>query len=247
MVFGRQINEMRKSDGVDIGNPFGTIGGEALIIFDDVFVPYERVFMLGEVEFTGVLVERFASLHRQNYGGCKAGVADVICGACSLLAEFHGVRDSSHIRDKLTEIVHLTETMYSCSLACSYEGFKTSSGACLPDPLLANVTKLNVTRLTYEVSRLAHDIGGGIIATAPSEKDLKGEAGKWVEKFLKTGTGVSAIERLKLVRLIESLTLSGAIVESMHGAGSPQAQKVVILRQANLEERIESARKLAGI
>lgn len=242
MVFGRQINDTRKSEGCDIGNPFGTIGGEAMIIFDDVFVPHDRIFMLGEVEFTGMVVERFASLHRQNYGGCKAGVADVICGACTLIAEWQGVLDSSHIREKLIEIVHLTETLFSCSLACSYEGIKTPSGIYLPNPLLANVAKLNVTRFMYEIVRLAQDITGGILATAPSEKDFNGEAGKYLEKYLKVGA--PARERLKLIRLVESLALSGAIVESMHGAGSPQAQRVMILRQAEIDEKIKSARRL---
>ncbi|MBM4237499.1 MAG: 4-hydroxybutyryl-CoA dehydratase, partial [Euryarchaeota archaeon] len=98
-ILGRQTNDTRKFEGgVDRGNlGYGIVGGEALVVFDDVFVPNERVFMCGEFEFSGMLVERFASYHRQNYGGCKAGVSDVIVGASAALAQAHGVQDASHV------------------------------------------------------------------------------------------------------------------------------------------------------
>ena len=92
LIFGRQSNEERKfEEGIDAGNTeFGVVGGEALVVFDDVFVPWERVFMCGEIDFSGTLVERFATLHRQNYGGCKGGVSDVIIGATALAAQYQG-------------------------------------------------------------------------------------------------------------------------------------------------------------
>jgi len=249
-IFGRQTNDERKFGGpIDAGNPqFGLVGGETLIVFEDVFVPWERVFMCGEVGFSGVLVERFATLHRQNYGGCKGGVSDVILGACALATEMQGTAKASHVKEKLAEMMHLTETVYSGSIACSAMGFKTPSGAYYPDPLLANCTKHNVTRHVYEISRLAHDVAGGILATMPFEKDLKSdEIGQYVKKYLAGVEGVPTENRLRVLRLIENMTGGTALVESMHGAGSPQTQKVMYGRLGKLDMKKKAAAKLAGI
>ena len=131
LIFGRQSNEERKFEtGIDAGNKdYGVVGGEALIVFEDVFVPWERVFMCGEIDFTGLLVERFATMHRQNYGGCKGGVSDVIVGATALAAQCQGTSGASHVKDKITEMMHLAESVYSGSVACAAMGSRTPSGA----------------------------------------------------------------------------------------------------------------------
>ena len=250
LIFGRQTNEERKFDSrLDAGNPdYGMVGGEALVVFDRVFVPWERVFMCGEIGFTGSLVERFATLHRQNYGGCKGGVSDVLIGACGLASDYQGTQKASHIRDKLAEMMHLAETIYAGSIACSAMGLKTPSGAYYPDPVLANCTKLNVSRNIYKIAQLAHDVAGGIIATLPFESDLRSpEVGKYVEKYMAGVKGVSTETRIKILRLIETMTGGTALVESMHGAGSPQAQKVMYQRLGNMPMKIKWAKKLAGI
>jgi 4-hydroxybutyryl-CoA dehydratase/vinylacetyl-CoA-Delta-isomerase len=204
--------------------------------------------MNGETEFAGLLVERFASLHRQNYGGCKGGVADVIVGAAALMAEYNGAEKASHIKDKLVEMIHLTETLYSCALACSADGSRLPSGAYYVNPLLANVNKQNVTRFIYEISRLAHDISGGLIATMPSEQDLNdSKIGPYVRKYIQGAKGIPAEHRFRIARLIENMTGGTALVESMHGAGSPQAQRVVMARQSNIELKKNYAKALAGI
>lgn len=249
MIFGRQSNDTRKLEKgeIDSGNPlFGVVGGEATIIFDDVFVPYERVFMCGESDFAGQLVEMFASYHRQNYGGCKGGVGDVIIGAAAAIAEYQGVGNASHIRDKLTEMIHLVETCYACSIACSAEGKQLPSGAYYVNPMLANVAKQNITRHMYEICRLAQDIAGGFLATMPSEDDLRSkEVGNYVEKYF--ASAVSAEKRMRVGRLIENITSAAPLVEAMHGAGSPQAQRIMIYRQANIEGKKKLAQFLAGI
>ncbi len=253
MIIGRQSCDTRKLEGgkLDVGNPeFG--GVEALTVFDDVFVPNERIFLAGETEFAGMLVERFAGYHRQSYGGCKVGVGDVLIGAAALAADYNGVPRASHVRDKLIEMIHLNETLYSCGIACSAEGYKTESGNYIIDLLLANVCKQNVTRFPYEIARLAEDLAGGLMVTAPSEKDLRHPvAGPYVEKYLKGIDSVSTENRLKVLRLIENLTLGTAAVgyrtESMHGAGSPQAQRIMISRQGNLEQKKKLAKKIAHI
>ena len=250
LIFGRQTNEERKVEAsIDAGNvDFGMVGGEALVVFENVFVPWDRVFMCGEVDFCGTLVERFATLHRQNYGGCKGGVADIIVGASALAAQYQGTLNASHVKDKLVEMTHLAETVYSGSVACSAMGSKTKSGAYYPDPLLANCTKHNITRHIYEISRLAHDVAGGILATLPFSKDLQSpEIGKYVEKYMKGVAGVSTESRMKILRLLENMTGGTALVESMHGAGSPQSQRVMYQRLGKLPEKMKMAKKLAKV
>lgn len=252
-IYGRQSCDTRKLEGgqIDVGNrEFG--GHEALMIFDNLFVPWENVFMCGETEFSGALVERFAGYHRQSYGGCKVGVGDVLIGASALAADYNGAAKASHIKDKLIEMMHLNETLYACGIACSAEGRRTASGNYLIDLLLANVCKQNVTRFPYEIARLAEDIAGGLMVTMPSEKDLcHPEIGKWVEKYLQGVVSAPTEDRCRVLRLIENITLGTAAVgyrtESMHGAGSPQAQRVMISRQGNLEHKKKLAKKIAGI
>lgn len=252
-IYGRQSCDTRKLEGgtIDVGNKqFG--GHEALMVFDDVFIPWENVFMCGEYEFSGALVERFAGYHRQSYGGCKVGVGDVLIGAAAVAADFNGAAKASHIKDKLIEMMHLNETLYACGIACSAEGTKTASGNYLINMLLANVCKQNVTRFPYEITRLAEDIAGGLMVTMPSEKDLRHpEIGKIVEKYFHGIDSVPTEDRMRILRLIENITLGTAAVgyrtESMHGAGSPQAQRIMIQRQGNLAQKKELAKAIAGI
>lgn len=253
MIIGRQSCDTRKKKGttIDVGNSeFG--GVEALVVFNDVFIPNDRIFLNGETEFAGMLVERFAGYHRQSYGGCKVGVGDVLIGAAAVAADYNGVPKASHIKDKLIEMMHLNETLYCCGIACSAEGHQTASGNYIIDLLLANVCKQNVTRFPYEIARLAEDIAGGIFVTAPSEADFRSPVvGQYVEKYLKAAKGVTVENRLRILRLIENLCLGTAAVgyrtESMHGAGSPQAQRIMISRQGNLPMKKELAKKIAKV
>ena len=251
MIFGRQAGDDRrdKKERIDVGKPaFGAVGGEAVIVFDDVFVPTERVFMDGETDFTGSLVYRFAAHHRANYGACKTGLMDVLTGAVSYLAQIQGTARASHVKDKVTEMIHLSETLYSSSIACSAEGWPTPSGAYMVDTMLANVCKQNVTRFHFEVARLAVDLAGGLLATLPSQYDLESEdVGHLVKKYFSGVEGIPTEHRVKIVRLIEAMTGGTALVESMHGAGSPQAQRVMIFREGNLNKKMMLAKALVGI
>lgn len=253
MIVGRQSCDTRKLEDsdIDVGNSrFG--GMEALVIFDDVFIPNDRIFLNGEAEFAGVLVERFAGYHRQSYGGCKVGVGDVLIGAAATAADYNGAARASHVKDKLIEMTHLNETLYCCGIACSAEGTPTKSGNYLIDLLLANVCKQNVTRFPYEIARLAEDIAGGLMVTAPSEKDLRDpKLGKYIDKYFRGVNDVPTEDRMRIMRLVENLTLGSAAVgyrtESMHGAGSPQAQRIMIARQGNLGMKKKLAKEIAGI
>jgi len=254
--YGRQASDTRRLDisaegDIDCGNPeFG--GQECLIVFENVFVPYDRVFMDGEIEFTGLLVEAFAGYHRQSYGGCKVGVGDVLIGAAASIAEYNGVASASHVKDKITEMNHLNETLYACGMACSACGTKTGAGNYLIDLLLANVCKQNVTRFPFEIARLLQDIAGGMFVTCPSAKELENpETREIIEKYLVGASGTSGVDRMKMLRLIENLTIGraavGYLTESMHGAGSPQAQRIMINRLVDMEHKKDLAKRLARI
>lgn len=262
MIYGRQSCDTRKLEegaDVDLGNKqFG--GQEALVVFDNVFIPNEYVFLAGEIDFAGMMVERFAGYHRQSYGGCKVGVGDVLIGAAALAAEYNGAQKASHVKDKLIEMVHLNETLYCCGIACSAEGHPTQAGNYEIDLLLANVCKQNVTRFPYEITRLAEDIAGGLMVTMPSATDFKSDLkvgrngetiGEICNKYFAAAPSCTTEERMRVLRLIENMCLGTAAVgyrtESLHGAGSPQAQRIMISRQGNLEGKKALAKAIAGI
>ena len=252
-IIGRQSADTRKLEGgtVDVGNVlYG--GHEAVIIFEDVFIPRERIFMDGEVSFASRLVEVFAGYHRVSYGGCKTGMGDVLIGAACGVARVQGTDHAAHIKDKLVEMIHLNETMYAGGIAASSEGTETASGTYLIDLTLANVCKLNVTRFPYAIARLAQDIAGGLLVTMPSEKDFEhAELGPLLKKYLVGVEGTPTEHRQRLLRLIENLTMgAGAVAyltESMHGAGSPMAQRIMLGRLGDLDQKVKVAKRIAGV
>ena len=252
-IYGRQSCDTRRLEGgqMDVGNAmFG--GQEAIIVFEDVFVPWERVFMCGEYDHSGALVERFAGYHRQSYGGCKAGVGDVLVGAAQAISRLQGTEKVSHVKDKIVQMIHLNETIYACGVACSAEGRPTKSGTYLIDLLLANVCKLNVTQFPYEIARLAQDVAGGLLVTLPSERDFSNPVtGPLLDKYLRSAASYSTADRCRMQRLIENMTLGtgavGYLTESMHGAGSPQAQRIMLGRLANLDYKEHLAKEIAGV
>lgn len=251
-IYGRQSCDTRamESGSIDAGNASFS-GQEAMIIFDKVFIPWHFLFMDGEFEFAAPLVERFTTYHRCSYI-CKTGVGDVLIGAAAEIAHMNGANKASHIKDKLVEMAHLNETIRGNALASAYEGKELSSGVWINDDMLANVCKQNVTRFPYEIARLAQDLAGGLMVTLPSEADLDNDVtGPLIRKFLTGKDGVDVVDRMKILRLIENMTMGrnavGYLSESMHGAGSPQAQRIQIARTMDIDKKRELARKLANV
>ncbi len=251
-IYGRQSCDTRSMEGGDIDPGNRRFGGqEAMIVFEDVFIPNELMFMDGETEFAAMLVERFTCYHRRSYV-CKSGVGDVLIGAAATVAEYNGVDRASHIKDKLVEMTHLNETIYSTGIASSYQAVPMKSGVYLNDDMIANVCKHHVTRLPYEIGRLAQDLAGGLMVTMPSEQELgHPEVGALIRKYLKGRADIDTEDRMRIMRLIENMTLGrnavGYLTESMHGAGSPQAQRIQIGRAMQLEFKKQLAKTLAGI
>jgi 4-hydroxybutyryl-CoA dehydratase/vinylacetyl-CoA-Delta-isomerase len=251
-IYGRQSCDTRSAEPGDLDQGNARFAGqEALILFEEVFIPTERIFLDGEVEFASTLVERFTCYHRRSYV-CKTGVGDVLIGAAAAVAEANGVAKASHVRDKLVEMTHLNETVFGTGMAASQLATPTASGAVLPDEMLANVCKHHVTSVPYQLGRLAQDLAGGLVVTLPSARDFAHpDIGPKLTKYLQANPAVSTEARVRLLRLIENMTLGrnavGYLTESLHGAGSPQAQRIQIERSADLETKKGLARRLAGI
>ncbi|MDO9558329.1 MAG: 4-hydroxyphenylacetate 3-hydroxylase N-terminal domain-containing protein [Syntrophales bacterium] len=237
---------------MDYGNAKYGVHGSTHVIFDDVFVPRERVFMCGEYTYAGSLVSHFANLQRLNTSSCKAGHRDLLIGAAAVAADDNGIGNARHISEKLTDLYFQSEMSFGCALASIYTGEKTRSGVFMPDPLYINIAKLQGVNAIWEGNYIVADIAGGLVCTSPTAADLKHEKiGVLLNKYLKGSDKTSTENRIRMLRLIEYLTGQGSVVpiESTHGAGSPQAQKIII--QQSLMKKIEKfktdAKIMAGI
>jgi 4-hydroxybutyryl-CoA dehydratase/vinylacetyl-CoA-Delta-isomerase len=247
IVEARHPSDDREGDdGFDIPNKQGGIT-QAYLFFEDVFIPSERVFMCGEFQFTKSAVFNFVAPYRSAIGGCVAGQGDIKIGAAILTARANGL-SAKVFRDKLSRMYVNNETTFGMGIAASAMGRLHPSGAWLPDMLLANVNKIHVATLPYETSVLAQDIAGGIGETGcmPSSADFKSEKyGHLIEKYMKAA--VSGESRARAARLVEWLTIGAGVPGCMHGGGSPDGAKLFIQALSGLEDKVETARRLAGI
>jgi len=237
---------------MDFGNLKYGVHGSAHIIFDDVFIPWERVFMCGEYRFTGKLVDYFTRLQRLATTSCKCGHRDLLIGASAVIADYNGVGDAEHIREKLTDLYFQSELSAGCALASVYNGEKTASGVYLPDSHYINIAKLQGVNAIWDGTYRMADIAGGLVCTAPTSKDMKDKRiGKLLTKYLKAKADVPAEYRIRMMRLVEYLSGQGSVIpiESTHGAGSPQAQRILIegSLMRNMERFKKAAKVLAGV
>jgi 4-hydroxyphenylacetate 3-monooxygenase/4-hydroxybutyryl-CoA dehydratase/vinylacetyl-CoA-Delta-isomerase len=241
--------EMTKMD-APFRNRWGVT--ETITIFDDVFVPWDNVFMCGEWEFAGPAAELFAIYHRHSYCGCKPGVSDVLMGTAALLAEYNNVEGTPHIQSKLTDLACTAEEMYACGIAGSVRGKPMDSGTYVPDITFVNIGKYIAGTHIYEEIYRVHDIAGGLAVTCPSEKDyFHPEIKPYLSKYLKGKVDVPTEDRVRAFKLCEDLTAYGfagwLMVASCHGGGSPEAQRITIYRGYDFEKRKNIAKCLAGI
>ncbi|MBP7527353.1 MAG: hypothetical protein KA801_05485 [Syntrophorhabdaceae bacterium] len=247
-VVGRSTLDMRELDGCDVGNVCYSKYCPTLI-FDDVFVPWERVFMCGETEFASDMVVKFSSLHRQSHGGCKSGKIDCMVGTALTLMDYNGTTKVGHLKQKVIDMIHRAETLYGCCLASSYEGKKQPSGTYFIDTVLANASKIHEGKEMSEATRLMIDACGGFVADLPSDRDFaNGEVGDLLRKYLKGVDSVPVENRVKMYRLAEKLALESAdTISDIHGGGSPEAHRVTIFRETNINDKKKAAKRLAGI
>jgi 4-hydroxybutyryl-CoA dehydratase/vinylacetyl-CoA-Delta-isomerase len=247
-VVGRSTLDMREMEGCDIGNVKYSKYCPTLI-FDDVFVPWDRVFLCGEVEFAVDMVVKFSSFHRQSHGGCKSGKIDCMIGTAMSMMDYNGTSKVGHHKQKIIDMIHRAETLYGCCLASSYEGKQQPSGAYFIDTVLANASKMHEGKEMSEATRLMVDICGGYVADLPSDKDFDNpEVGDLIKKYMKGANGVPVEKRIKMFRLAEKLAMESAdTISDIHGGGSPEAHRVTILRETNVEKKKKAAQRLAGI
>ena len=229
------------------------LGVEAMTVFDNVFVPEERIFMCGEWEQAVNLSLYFACLHRQSKCACSAGHCDLFAGAAALAADVNGLDwKTPHIRDKITAMIMNGETGYGCSLGAAVNARQHPSGIWLPDPLIVN-SGLNTIRSTIgKHLEYLHDIAGGLVATMPTEEDWENpELRKYMERALRGNRRYTTEQRLRVLHLVQDLAASrttGAILGfTVNAAGSPATNQVVVRKMYDLQRQVRNAGRIASV
>ncbi len=205
---------------------------DSFIVFDDVFVPWERVFLCGEWQAAATLVYNFALLHRRTGCAYRIPMSEQLLGVAQAIAEYNGVVDAPHVREKITDIVIYLETLRSLSRAACLD-FKTYGGLAVPNPVTTNIAKYHFAHGYHDVVRAIQDLAGGLLVTAPTYKDyalpeLRGD----IEKYLGARTGIATEQRLRMLDLIRRLTGADRETIVLHGEGSPQAERLTIYTEA---------------
>lgn len=235
----------------ELGNPLYGQRMTSMIVFDEVFVPWERVFHFREPKYSRKLVARFARTHRMTCGGtCKVGFMNLIIGASKLAQEYKGMENVQHINEELTEMSVLKETVRACGLRAAREGSEVpeGSGVFLPDEVMGNVAKLNVCNAFWRVMALAGDIGGGAIVNLPSLRELENpEVKNHIKEFFSFGSEEPTENILKIYKYLQHWTAGQHGVATWHGAGPPQTQKVTIERTIDYERAKELVREALDI
>lgn len=220
---------------------------QAFLLFDDVFVPNERVFLCGETKYAGTFIRLFTALYRAPIGACVAGQGDVMIGAAIELARAGGLSQKV-FQEKLTRMAINNETTFGLGLGAIFQGERHPSGVWIPDPLLAHVNKIQVATLPYETKRLAQEIGGDIAETGcfPSWRDLTSP--EYGDRLLASLAGAGDGEtRARLARLVEWLTVGGGIPGCLHGGGSPDGARLVVRAAEPWNDFAAAARRIAGL
>lgn len=242
----RPSDTREQEDGYDAPVDIGGIT-QSYILFEDVFIPNERVFMAGEFTYSLKAVTNFIAPYRASIGGCVAGQGDVMIGAASLMARANGLSEKT-FKDKITQMIVNNETTFGMGIAASVLGNKHPSGTWIPNIMLSNVNKVHVATLPYETKRLAQEIAGGIAETGciPSCRDLNDPRyGTLLKKYLTANC--SGESRVKIARLIEWLTIGSGVPGCMHGGGSPDGAKIVINSMTDINHYIDLAKRLIDV
>ena len=226
---------------------------ESMTDFDNVFVPNERIFLNGEVDFAGQLALRFALYHRHSYTGCKPGIGDVIMGTTALLADYQNIKKQSHVKEKLAEMISVAELTYAAGIAAAVKSTKATSGTQVPNVIFANVGRRHAGHNIYHEFNSLCDVSGGLPATVPQTKEYNNpEIGKFVQKYVTRRKGVSSEDCYRAFLLANDLLCgeySSVIfqVAGVHGGGSPIMEDIAILGSYDLKSKINIAKHLAGI
>jgi 4-hydroxyphenylacetate 3-monooxygenase/4-hydroxybutyryl-CoA dehydratase/vinylacetyl-CoA-Delta-isomerase len=242
------VRERKKFDA-----PIAHVGDvESLTIFDNTFIPNDRIFLNGETEAAGILALLFALFHRHSYTGCKPAIGDIMMGYTALAAEYNGIEDAKHVQTKLADLISVTELVYASGIAAAYKSTKDASGTYIPNTVYCNVGRRHAGMNTYHESDILADIAGGLAATLPYEEDfLNPKIGPLLNKYIMRKPDVPAENIHRLYRAIGDGICSGLAgvtqIAGVHGGGSPVMEEIAILKQYDIKQRKEIAKYLSGI
>jgi len=236
---------------------------DSYLIFDDCFVPWERVFLAGEHLHGGALALLFALFHRHSYSGCKPAIGDIILGTAALAAEVNNVHKTPHVREKLSEIILTSELGYAAGYTASALGkpevfipgigfVPYGPGSYIPNSIYCNVGRCLTGEAVYREAEMLCDIAGGVVATFPHEKDfLNPETGDLLLKYTKRSPNMSVEDQAQFWRYLGDVlcSASGGIsnVGNYHGGGSPVMEQIAITTQYDIEARKKLVKHLAGM
>ena len=233
--------------------PFADMGvSDSVVVFDNAFIPRDRVFMCKEWEFGRRVALLFADSHRHSYSGCKPAVSDILCGATCLVAEANNIEKASHVREKLSEFVGAAELSYAAGIASAIYGHKTSSGTFFPNSIYANVGRRLTGETIFKEFNLLAEIAGGLAVTLPYEDDFSAEETKdWLDKYIVRNPAISPEVSHRIWRLVENLSASSMAawyeIAGVHGGGSPIMETIALNAEYDYESRKNIAKYLAGI
>src|SRR6187455_2207165 len=231
-------------------NKYGQSTG--VLVFDRVFVPWERVFLAGEWQHSAGLTYGYATHHRHTCIAARAGFGDLLIGAGALMCEANGFDpgEETHLREQMVQLITIVEGFYACGVAASvYANADPLSGTVTPDPVFANIGKLLLANQIYEMHRIAHYVSGGLIVTLPGpDEDHNPETAAQLADVLRANPAVPYDKRIEAARLIEDLTASYQggwySVISLHGGGSPEAMKQEIWRNYPVGDKVDLVERL---
>jgi len=246
-----RTSRLRAPQGLEM--PQAEIGDdEGFIVFDDVFVPWDRVFLCGENRYATLLAHLFALFHRHSYTGCKPAMTDIVMGFGALIAEYNNVYDRHNIREKLVELAATAELVYAAGIASAINGTKAPSGTFLPNEVYANVGRRHAGLNYYHELEILAELAGGLPAALPFAEDfLNPETRELIEKYIKRRSDVPAENVYRCLFGISNILCSslGGVqaVAGVHGGGSPVMEDIAIWRSYDFEKRKSIAKYLVGI
>lgn len=225
---------------------------DSVVVFDNAFIPKERVFMCRQWEFGRRLALLFADSHRHSYSGCKPAVSDILCGAACLVAEANDIERVSHVREKLSQFAGAAELSYAAGIASAVYGEKTASGTFFPNEIYVNVGRRLTGETIYHEFNLLAEIAGGMAVTLPYEDDFSSEETRaWLEKYIMRNPKVPPEVAHRIWRLVENLTASSMAawyqIAGVHGGGSPIMETIALNQEYDYESKKNIAKYLAGI
>ncbi|MBW1978892.1 MAG: hypothetical protein JRI79_13145 [Deltaproteobacteria bacterium] len=205
---------------------------DSLIIFDDVLVPWERVFLCGEWKYAATMVYNFALMHRRTGCAYRIPLSEQLVGVAAAIAEYNGISSAPHVREKLTDLVIYLETLKSLSKTACYD-YVMRGGVAVPNPIATNMAKYHFAHNYHDVVKAIQDLTGGLVVTAPTYKDYQlPQLHDFIDKYLIANKKVSAENRLRMVDLIRRITRAELETICLHGEGSPMAERMTIFMEA---------------